>query len=348
MDKKDIESLLDALCDRPFTPDETSPEAAALRRAAAEALLHATDGAPTPAIDPDRAAALLAAIHSGTATEAERNEFAAAARSDAVRLDAQSALAFVDLLGQRPERAPAHLAASPATPNRAGPDATGRRFPAVRRWRFAAGFAVLFMAGALGARVYLQPGALDRAPEETGRPAAPPVAVGRDNPAPPAAVVGRSFGARHDLTAKDLAAKELATNDLATKDLAAKLAACPPENRAQAIPADVRPAPPPNAKPMPAATPVEADCPEKPASLANQDPAASLVDKADASKALTAKRRAEAARRAARIQAINPVGAVNEELDASPPAAATAPTVGRAGVPAAATTAPPPMAKPTK
>jgi hypothetical protein len=197
----------------------------------------------------------------------------------------------------------------------------------VRRWRLATAFAVLFMAGALGSEVYLRPGAFDRTPEVAGQPP-PPIPIQRDNPALPAAVIERSFGAPHDL--------------------AARLAACPPGDRAKDVPADVRPVTPPNVEAAPAAAQVEADCPlEQPPNLVNQNPqpAAELADKADEAKARAAARRAEAARRAARIEAINRLGAAKGELGASPPAAAK-PMTGRAGAPAASVTAP--MAEPTK
>jgi hypothetical protein len=60
--------------------------------------------------EPGRSTAALASILSGTATDAQCQAFQEAAmRSSAVRLDARSALAFVDGIEQAPATAPAHL-----------------------------------------------------------------------------------------------------------------------------------------------------------------------------------------------------------------------------------------------
>ena len=201
MEKKDIASLLAALCDRPLAPDASEPSST-LRDFCAEAAaaLHRHgDGSPAPAddpatdpdIDPDLAAALIAAVHSGTSTAAERAAFElAATRSAAFRLDAQSALAFVDAVEQDAEPVPAHLVASLATAAaRPEPRVRGWRLPAVRlRWRMAAACAVVLAAGALTSGLYLRPAIVER---DIG-PAVSPVSAAKDEPAPLPAVASRA------------------------------------------------------------------------------------------------------------------------------------------------------------
>ena len=117
MDRNKIAALLESLCERPFAgdPDTVRPQDIAHR--AAQALSKGqgpnagSDAAADPGAQPDVGSpAELAAILSGTATAAQCDAFLeAAATSRAVRLEAQSALAFVDGIEQAPQMAPAHL-----------------------------------------------------------------------------------------------------------------------------------------------------------------------------------------------------------------------------------------------
>lgn len=213
---KDIASLLAALCDRPLALDESEP-ASALRdfcSEAAAALRRHGDGLPDtagdPASDPDVAAALIASVHSGTLTEAERAAFEqAATRSAAFRLDALSALAFVDAIEGAGEPAPAHLVASlAAAAVRPEPRQWAWRLPAVRlRWRMAAACTVVLAAGALTSGLYLRPIGVER---DVG-PAVAPAITEKDEPAaaPPPAVASR-------------------VQPVAPEPDAAKVASCPP------------------------------------------------------------------------------------------------------------------------
>jgi hypothetical protein len=114
LDKNEIAALLESLCDRPFAADPHGPpvtDASAGESAPAPA--PETPGAAAiQADDPGRAAADLASILSGTATPAQCQAFQQAAmRSIAVRLEAQSALAFLDRIDAAPLPAPAYLVA---------------------------------------------------------------------------------------------------------------------------------------------------------------------------------------------------------------------------------------------
>jgi hypothetical protein len=103
LDKKEIAELLESLCERPFTGGPPPVNAAAGRITQA---LSNRDAEPPEA--PNRGQ--LAAILSGTASEAQCGAFReAAVSSGAARLEAQSALAFVDAIEQAPLAAPAHL-----------------------------------------------------------------------------------------------------------------------------------------------------------------------------------------------------------------------------------------------
>jgi hypothetical protein len=108
--------------------------------------------------DPGRITAALASILSGTATAAQYQAFQEAAmRSSAVRLDAQSALAFVDGIEQAPTAAPAHLveqvlASAEGVPSGAIVAEASRRpqrWRVAPRGRMAAACALLLMAGGL-------------------------------------------------------------------------------------------------------------------------------------------------------------------------------------------------------
>jgi hypothetical protein len=113
LDKKEMADLLESLCERPFAGDQEGPPPAVAVAASriAQALSDADperSGVQTPA----QPGAELAAILSGTATEAQCTAFhEAAATSGAARLEAQSALAFVDGIDAAPLAAPAHVVA---------------------------------------------------------------------------------------------------------------------------------------------------------------------------------------------------------------------------------------------
>ena len=166
MDRNEIAALLEALCERPLADDgrADSAELRALCREALKALSQANDafagtGVATP-VDTDRLTAALAALASGADDDAARQTVAAAAlRSPAARLDAQSALAFLDAVERAPQAAPAELIdeilaadgvarRAPRTPGAAlWSRITGASWSA-RRWRMAAACTVLLAAGA--------------------------------------------------------------------------------------------------------------------------------------------------------------------------------------------------------
>jgi hypothetical protein len=173
LDKNEIAALLESLCDRPFAddPDGRSPAMQDMARRSAPGLSPA-DGGTIPGAE-DGATAALASILSASATAAECQGFQEAAMtSSAVRLDAQSALAFVDGIEQAPLGAPAHLLnevlASAGIGSRS-PDASGRRpgiwsrISGIRintpRARMAAACAVLIMAGGVSWSLLLPPAA---------------------------------------------------------------------------------------------------------------------------------------------------------------------------------------------
>ena len=189
MAENKIANLLDSLCERPFADDPqsapvherrvaqpqparldlppraregTAGEAGAPKAAAP---ITAASMAAAPMVAASMASGELAAILSGTATPAQVEAFhQAAADSDALRLEAQSALAFVDGIEQAPLAAPAFLvqqalpaaplriAAAAAAPARVAiavarkPDIWSRFLP---RRQVAAACAVLLMASGL-------------------------------------------------------------------------------------------------------------------------------------------------------------------------------------------------------
>lgn len=109
MEKTEIAALLESLCERPFEgdPEGGSPAVAATASDIAQALSKADAERPE---NPGQPGAELAAILSGSPTEAQCCAFhEAAVTSGAARLEAQSALAFVDGIEQAPLAAPAHL-----------------------------------------------------------------------------------------------------------------------------------------------------------------------------------------------------------------------------------------------
>jgi hypothetical protein len=122
LDKKEIAELLESLCERPFAGEspfagqspfagrEGPPPADAAAASRIAQALSNPDAEQPEAQSSSPPGAALAAILSGTATEAQCGAFrAVAATSGAARLDAQSALAFVDSIEQAPLAAPAHL-----------------------------------------------------------------------------------------------------------------------------------------------------------------------------------------------------------------------------------------------
>jgi hypothetical protein len=118
--------------------------------------------------DADRLTAALAALLSDSDVEAARRSVAEAMlRSAAVRLDAESALAFVDAVAQSPQTAPAHLvedilvadrAVRPGSMLREGAGISALRLPggswSARPWRLAAACSVLLVAGVVSWSVY--------------------------------------------------------------------------------------------------------------------------------------------------------------------------------------------------
>ena len=109
--KKEIAALLESLCERPFAGDqEGPPPAVAVAASRIAQALSGADAERSGVHTPGQPDAELAAILSGTATEAQCSAFhEAAATSGAARLEAQSALAFVDGIDAAPLAAPAHL-----------------------------------------------------------------------------------------------------------------------------------------------------------------------------------------------------------------------------------------------
>jgi hypothetical protein len=187
LEKKDIASLLDALSERPLAGegDETPPELEAFYRRALEALSGGSkvgsEAAAGLAKDPEAFAAVLAAIYAGRETEAERDAFERAAAGSAdMRLDSESALAFLDGMNEAPKPTPAHLLAALETASAAPvPERSSWSFSSVwltRRtsWRWATAFAVLVVAGGLSWSTYYRQGG-----EVPGSmPAGAPVAAG--------------------------------------------------------------------------------------------------------------------------------------------------------------------------
>jgi len=196
--KKDIAALLESLCEHPLADGRTeaSPELEAFRWEAARALSQA--GGPRSEADDmagaDRLTAALATLLSGTDTQAVRRTVEEAAlRSAAVRLDAQSAFAFVDAVENPPQSAPMHLidallaadeagAVRPAVSRQRAETANiwsliaGGSWPA-RRWRLAAACTVMLLAGMTS--VYR----LQTNPALEGSPVSPVVNTSGEQPA---------------------------------------------------------------------------------------------------------------------------------------------------------------------
>ena len=206
VERNDIAALLDALCEHPLADGdaEPSPELAALCREAAKVLMQA-GAAPSDTramVDPDRLRAALAALLSDADTEgAHRTVEEAMLDSAAARLDAQSALAFLEAVAQSPRSAPAHLVDQVLAPDKArttgSVDQRGHATIAnvwrlvasgswaARRWRVAAASALLVIAGSASVyRMQTSPPvendaplpaarALDKSATRTEAPAAP-------------------------------------------------------------------------------------------------------------------------------------------------------------------------------
>ena len=201
--------------------------------------------------EPDRAVAVLASMHSGTATDAEREAFErAAAQSAAFCLEAQSALEFIDDLEQSLEAAPAHLVATAAASKRPVKQIVGGSaaawFTGQTRWRMAAACAMLFVAGGLSWSLYLDLGPGRSLVTDEHVPAAPPAMTARGRPAAeraePAVARVDPCPPRATETNVAKAAKRSASDQAAPASAAAPVpAACGPDantNPVAANPAD--------------------------------------------------------------------------------------------------------------
>jgi hypothetical protein len=171
LDKKDIATLIEALCDRPLAAGRPELSAPPRHSAVAEVIGQSAkappNAVPDPESDVDRVTTVLASILSGMHVATARGAFdEAALRSASVRLDARSALAFLERTERSPQTAPVHLveqilaAAAPQQPTSSG-EAEPRVFSAVlagswsiRRWRIAAAGIVLLVAGGLSWSVF--------------------------------------------------------------------------------------------------------------------------------------------------------------------------------------------------
>jgi hypothetical protein len=201
LDKNEIAALLESLCERPFAGgrDGEPPARPALPGDAARALADAPEeqSESRPAESP----AALASILSGTATAAQRHGFhEAAIASGALRLEAQSALAFVDGIEQAPLKAPADLVervlAPPGSAASAARPGIWSRLAHIRlggrRGQVAAACAVMLMAGGLSWSLLWRPAELaDHAPlpMATSPKAAAPSNAVEPKPAPPPTVM---------------------------------------------------------------------------------------------------------------------------------------------------------------
>jgi hypothetical protein len=178
LEKHEIIALIDLLCERPLADRQAEPaaELQAFCREAAMALSQANDAStgrePDTVADVDRYTAALATLLSGSDVETARRTVAEATlRSAALRLDAESALAFVDAIEQSPRTAPADLVEEMLAADRADGTGSVRREGAgasalwsliaggswsARRWRMAAACTVLLVAGVASWSAYWQ------------------------------------------------------------------------------------------------------------------------------------------------------------------------------------------------
>jgi hypothetical protein len=279
VENKDIAALLESLCERPMAGSQAEPsvELLAVGREALNALSPGGDAPARPnpgdIEDADRLTAALAALLSGADTEAARRTVEdAALRSAAVRLDSQSAIAFVDAIEQSPLPAPAHLIDEILAADHAGGARSAAPHPsagptniwsliASGSWstrRLAAAGMVLLLVGAASWSLYWQ----GTNPAVEGGPA-PPTANGRP------AVANAPAPAKPALATTQPCGRPGLTSD-------------PPMAQSSAL-AD---------GPKPADSQAAADCAPMPG---NQ-----LADRpADETGAIAARQRAEAARQAA-------------------------------------------------
>jgi hypothetical protein len=225
LDKNEIAALLESLCDRPFAADPQGPPVTdASAGESAPAPSETPGAAAIQADDPGRAAADLASILSGTATPAQCQAFQEAAmRSSAVRLEAQSALAFLNRIDATPLAAPTHLvaqtlASADAAPPRVRPGIWSRLMRRPGR-QAAAAFAVMLMAGGVswsllwrgdltGDGVAVPPAMSPQAvgPLKVIEPAPAPVALpGPLAPMPKASPAGSEFSTQSELPARSVA-----------------------------------------------------------------------------------------------------------------------------------------------
>ncbi|MBI5260967.1 MAG: hypothetical protein HY852_04010 [Bradyrhizobium sp.] len=200
MEKRELASLIEALCEAPLDGRaESSAELLALRREAAKALVEATGTDAAAEMSADRLIAALAALLSGSDSEAARLALA----DRATRLDAESALAFVDAVELSAQAAPAHLVeelvAAEARAPRGGATArsvwsgVAEGFRPAQRWRVVGACAVMLVASAAALSLYW---------EETGQLANPPASVAkRANPESGPAVAAGAPAARSPVLA---------------------------------------------------------------------------------------------------------------------------------------------------
>jgi hypothetical protein len=196
LDKNEIAALLESLCERPFAADQEEPAIAARASRIAQALSSA-DAERSGSTDQSgsgeapNSGADLAALLSGGATEAQcRTLHEAAVTSGPTRLEAQSALAFIDDIEQAPLAAPAHLVGQAVAS--AGGARSRARAGAWSNWsgfsgrRAAAAFAVMLVATGLSWSLLRQPA--DVGPERSAVPTAiapkEALPIGAINPAP--------------------------------------------------------------------------------------------------------------------------------------------------------------------
>jgi hypothetical protein len=178
LEKHEIIALIDTLCERPLADRQAEPaaELQAFCREAAMALSHANEASgrrePDTVADVDRYTAALATLLSGSDVETARRTVAEATlRSAALRLDAESALAFVDAIEQSPRTAPADLVEEMLAADRADRTGLVPREDAgasalwsliaggswsARRWRMATACMVLLVAGVASWSAYWQ------------------------------------------------------------------------------------------------------------------------------------------------------------------------------------------------
>jgi hypothetical protein len=216
LDHKELAALIEALCERPLASDQEAqpPAIQAIAQRAARALSQADEeqvgsvageGESPPAESPRTESqpaedtAALASILSGTATDAQCQAFQeSATRSEAVRLEARSALAFVDGIEQAPLRAPAHLvehvrASAGSAPLRARPGIwprLSRNLLSKPGGQIVAACAVMLMAGGLSWSLLWRPADLTQdglaVPVATSPKEAPPIGGvdAKSDPAP--------------------------------------------------------------------------------------------------------------------------------------------------------------------